>query len=153
MVAVPLAGRLGSELPQAPGPAEGAPGAALDQLISNAETLVTGVEEEMPDAKYSFAPTAGEFRGVRTFAKQLNHLAAVQYLAAFSSLGEPVTADMVTEQGPDGVRTKADIVAYVRGSFAALHRAAGAVDAANAFARIKDPFGSGTQTMVGLISG
>jgi DinB family protein len=130
-----------------------APAAALQALISNTETLVTGAAREMPDDKYTFAPTAGEFRGVRTFAKQLKHAAAVQYLVAFSILGEPVTADMVSEQGPDSIRTKADVVRYVEDSFAALRRAAGTVDSTNAFAPVKGVFGSAPATRVGLIAG
>jgi len=33
----------------------------------------------MPEDKYSFAPTNGEFKGVRTFAEQVKHVAAVNY--------------------------------------------------------------------------
>src|SRR6476620_6976555 len=72
----------------------GAAAAALDGLISNTETLLMGVATEMPEDKYGFTPTAGEFRGVRTFAKQVKHAAAVQYLVADGLLGEAVTADM-----------------------------------------------------------
>src|SRR5262245_24810200 len=71
--------------------------AALQALISSAERMLVGVAREMPEDKYDFAPTAGEFRGVRTFARQLKHAAAVQYLIAASILGEPVTAEMVEE--------------------------------------------------------
>jgi len=147
-----LVGPFGAEPPD-PIFGRDAAATALDDLVSNAEKLVTGVAREMPEGKYTFAPTAGEFRGVRTFARQLKHVAAVQYLVAFTILGEPVTADMAMEQGPDSVRTKDEVVAYVDGSFAALHRAAATVDAANAFAPIKDPTGSGSRTRVTLIAG
>jgi uncharacterized damage-inducible protein DinB len=122
-------------------------------LISNTEKLLIGVADEMPADKYGFAPSAGEFRGVRTFAKQLKHAAAVQYLVAHSILGEPVTADMSDERGPDAVRTKAEVVAYVQGSFDALRRAASTLDERNAFASIKGVFGSGPATRAGLLAG
>ena len=49
---------------------------------------------EMPDDKYEFAPTQGAFRGVRNFAKQVKHAAAVNHLVAATILGERITADM-----------------------------------------------------------
>lgn len=126
---------------------------ALQALISNTEKLLTGVANEMPADKYDFVPSGGEFRGVRSFGKQLKHAAAVQYLVANSVLEEPVTADMSDERGPDQVRSKADIVAYLRGSFEALHRAAATVDDRNAFAPIEGVFGSTPSTRAGLIAG
>ena len=60
----------------------------IQDLIANAEKQLTGIANEMPADKYNFAPTHGEFRGVRTFAKQVKHAAAVQYLVAASILQE-----------------------------------------------------------------
>jgi uncharacterized damage-inducible protein DinB len=147
-----LPGRYGLEPGGAPG-GDSAAAAALQGLISNTETLVTGAAREMPAEKYDFAPAAGEFRGVRTFAKQLKHASAVQYLVAVSILGEPVTAEMSDERGPDSVKSKEDVVKYLEGSFAALHRAAATVDEMNAFAPIKGVFGSAPATRAGLIAG
>ncbi len=127
--------------------------AALQLLVSNTETLLTGVANEMPSDKYDFVPAGGEFRGVRSFAKQLKHAAAVQYLVANNILGDPVTAEMSDERGPDAVRSKADVVAYLEGSFAALHRAAATIDAGNAFTPVKGVFGSAPATRAGLIAG
>ena len=126
---------------------------ALQGLVSSTEKLMIGVANEMPAEKYDFVPTGGEFRGVRSFGKQLKHAAAVQYLVANSLLGEPVTADMSEERGPDAVRSKTDVVAYLQGSFDALHRAAATVDERNAFAPVKGVFGSAPATRAGLIGG
>ena len=49
---------------------------ALDYWISNCEKDVVSAAAAMPEGKYSFAPTAGEFTGTRTFAEQIKHLAA-----------------------------------------------------------------------------
>jgi hypothetical protein len=49
---------------------------ALDFWISNTEKEVVSAAHAMPEEKYAFAPTAGEFAGVRTFAQQVKHLAA-----------------------------------------------------------------------------
>src|SRR5262245_58677143 len=67
--------------------------------IANTEKELTGVASEMPDDKYEFAPTQGAFRGVRNFAKQVKHAAAVNHLVAATILGERITADMSDERG------------------------------------------------------
>jgi hypothetical protein len=39
------------------------------------ESQIVSLAEAMPETNYAFAPTAGEFRGVRTFAEQIKHVA------------------------------------------------------------------------------
>jgi hypothetical protein len=102
-----------------------------DYWISRQETQMIAVIEAMPAVKYSFTPTVGEFNHVRTFGEQAKHLAAFNYIAASAMLGEKPPADVGDEKGPDTVRTKEQIVAYVRGSYAALHRAAATIDEGN----------------------
>ena len=106
---------------------------ALDSWITNAETHVTQVAEAMPEGKYSFAPaeTTGEFKGVRTFAQQVKHLAANNYWMAALILGNKASAEMYNETGPDSVRTKAEILEYLKGSFDALHKAVATIDGNN----------------------
>lgn len=122
----------------------------LLKVVSSVEAQITGVAEEMPAEKYEFAPTEGNFRGVRNFARQIKHAASVHHLVAATLLHERVTADMADERGPDSVRTKAEVLQYLKESFIALKRAVEQVDHANAFATIKGPFG--TDTRVGLIT-
>lgn len=124
---------------------------AIQEMISGIEKQISGVAREMPEDKYEFAPTVGEFRGVRNFAKQIKHAAAVHYLVAASILGDPVTADMSDERGPDSVRTKAEVLKYLEDSFAYLKKAAATIDEKNAFAPIKGVFGSAHDTRIGLI--
>ena len=123
----------------------------IQDLIANAEKQLTGIANEMPADKYDFAPTNGEFRGVRTFAKQVKHAAAVQYLVAAGILEEPITAEMSDERGPDSVKTKAEILTYLKESFVSLKRAASTIDDKNAFSPIKGVFGSRPDTRLGLI--
>jgi hypothetical protein len=85
----------------------------------------------MPADKYSFAPSNGEFKGVRTFGQQLKHAAAANYILAASALGEKAPADAGDETGPDSVRTKDEIIAYLMASFDALHKAAAIIDTNN----------------------
>jgi uncharacterized damage-inducible protein DinB len=123
----------------------------IQELIAGIESQLTGVAQEMPDDKYEFAPTQGAFRGVRNFAQQIKHAAAVHNLVAASILGEPVTADMSDERGPDSVKSKADVLKYLAESFAYLKKAAATIDEKNAFSPIKGVFGSKPTTRLALI--
>ena len=109
---------------------------ALDYWISNCEKDVVSAADAMPEAKYSFAPTAGEFTGTRTFAEQIKHLAANNYRMAARMLGQNPTADQESETGPDTVRSKAEILEYLKGSFVALHRSAATITGENAVAPV-----------------
>lgn len=57
------------------------------------EGAIVSVAEAMPEDKYSFAPTAGEFKGVRNFGQQLKHLASSNYEMASAILGEKPPVD------------------------------------------------------------
>ena len=104
---------------------------SLDFWVSNVERDVVGAADAMPEDKYSFAPTAGEFTGVRTFAQQIKHLAANNYRMAANILGRIPAPEEEAEVGPDSVRSKAQIMDYLRGSFTALHRAVATINQEN----------------------
>jgi hypothetical protein len=104
---------------------------ALDFFVTDSEEHLVPVAEAMPEEKYSFAPVNGEFKDVRTFAEQIKHLAANNYDMAAAILGENPTPEMENETGPDSVRNKAEVVAYLKGSFTALHKAVATIDDKN----------------------
>jgi len=104
---------------------------ALDFWITTTENEVVPAADAMPEEKYSFAPTHGEFTGVRTFAQQVKHLAANNYRMAAYILSQSPTPEQESETGPDTVQSKAQIMDYVKGSFAALHRAMATINDAN----------------------
>jgi uncharacterized damage-inducible protein DinB len=104
---------------------------ALDFWITKTENLVVSAADATPAEKYSFAPTAGQFTGVRTFAQQIKHLAANNYRMAAYILNQTPTPEQESETGPDTVQSKAQIMEYVKGSFAALHRAMAAINEGN----------------------
>ena len=114
----------GKPLPQ------GSVSETLDSWITNTEKHVMPVADVMPEDKYSFAPaqTSGEFKDVRTFAQQLKHLAANNYWMAALIFGNKTSAELYNETGPDSVRTKSEIMDYLKGSFAALHKAVATID-------------------------
>jgi hypothetical protein len=98
-------------------------GQALDEAFRNADREITSAVEAMPAEKMNFAPTNGEFTGVRTFAQQAKHLATYIYLASAAVLQQKPPVDIGGDNGPDSVRTKEQIVDYVKGAFAYGHKA------------------------------
>jgi uncharacterized damage-inducible protein DinB len=104
---------------------------ALDGWITNAEKEVISAADAMPEERYSFAPTAGQFTGVRTFGQQVKHLAANNYRMAARILGQTPTPDQEFETGPKTVQSKEQIMGYIKGSFTALHQAVATITADN----------------------
>ena len=104
----------------------------IDSILTPLEKRILDLAEAMPAEKYSFAPTCGEFKGVRTFGEQLKHIAADLYLDGAAILGENPPGDVETgETGSRAVRSKPEVIAYVKASFEYMHRAAVAIDDAN----------------------
>jgi hypothetical protein len=104
---------------------------ALELLLKLAEKLIIPAVEAMPADKFGFAPTDGEFKGVRTFGQQVKHLAAANHILAAAALGEEPPPDAGDEMGPEAARTKAEILDYLKGSFAHLSKAVEAIGQAN----------------------
>jgi hypothetical protein len=103
----------------------------VDFWVTNTEQLLIPAADAMPEAKFSFAPSNGEFSGVRTFAQQVKHLAAANYQLAAATLGEEPPAGTDHETAPDSVKTKPQVMDYLKGSFVSLHRAAAALSESN----------------------
>ena len=93
---------------------------------------MVGVAEAMPEEKYGFVPTSGEFKGVKSFGDQVKHIADDNYGGYSFTLDEKAPAD----SGTTHITSKADIVAYLRGSFALAHRAAAALTRENIVAPV-----------------
>ena len=74
--------------------------------------------DAMPEDKYGFKPTNGEFEGVLTFGEQVKHVAFYNYATFAIMFGEKPPAEADAARGPEAVRTKADILKYARDSFA-----------------------------------
>lgn len=118
-------------------------------ILNLQEQRIIDIAEAMPGERYSFAPTRGEFKGVRTFAEQLKHIAADNYGLGAAILGEKPPNDIgPDENGSKAVHTKAETIAYVKASFAYMHRAAAAIDDTNT--TIPTPWPPGTATRLGL---
>ena len=100
---------------------------ALQIFLKLVQKQILSAAEAMPADKYGFAPTEGEFKGVRSFGQQVKHLAATNHILAAAALNEETPADAGDEAGPEAVRTKAEILDYINSSFAHLGKAIDAI--------------------------
>jgi uncharacterized damage-inducible protein DinB len=108
---------------------------ALQVFLKLGQTIIVSATDAMPADKYGFAPTEGEFKGVRTFGQQVKHLAAANHILAAAALGEEPPTGAGDEVGPETIRTKAEILDYLNGSFEHLARAIAAIGDKNAAVR------------------
>ena len=122
----------------------------LDRNVSNFEREFVPAADAMPEDKFGFAPTNGEFKGVRTYAQQIKHVAAVNYELAAAILEEKPPADIGDESGPASVTSKADILKYLKESFEYVHKAIASIDEKNVTETVKSPFGEGKVSRLGL---
>src|SRR5215471_484268 len=104
---------------------------ALQSLLKIAEKEIVPSVDAMPADKFGFAPADGEFKGVRTFGQMVKHLSATNHILAAAALGEEPPSDAGDEVGPESVRTKAEILAYLKGSFVHLDKAVEAIGQTN----------------------
>src|SRR3954469_7841428 len=101
--------------------------------LKTIESEIVPLVEAMPENKINFAPSQGEFKGVRTFAEQAKHVAAVNYMVAAAAKGEKVPVDIgKDEKGPDSVKTRAEIAKFLKDSYAYARGVAQTLTAENA---------------------
>ena len=112
----------------------------LDAQLSIEEREIVDAADAMPEDRYSFAPKNGEFTGVRTFAQQVKHIATVNnrfFGTMAEQPSEPAGPQFERENGPDSIQTKAQIMKYLRDSFALGHQAIATIHGDNAFVPMK----------------
>ena len=122
----------------------------LDRTVANLEREFVPAADAMPQEKYGFAPTNGEFKGVRTFAQQVKHVAAVNYVFGAAILAEKPPVDVGDEEGPAALKSKSEILKYLNDSFKYVHKAIAAINESNLTEPIRSPFGEGTVTRLGM---
>lgn len=122
----------------------------LDRVIANTEEEFVPAAEAMPEDKFGFAPTNGEFKGVRTFAQQVKHVAAVNYEVGAALLEEKSPVELNGEAGPASITSKADIIKFLKESFAYVHKAVATINENNLTDTVRSPFGEGKVTRLGL---
>ena len=124
--------------------------ATLNNSVSNMEHEFVPAAEAMPEDKYGFAPTGGEFKGVRTFGEQIKHVAAVNYMLGAALLEQKAPVDLGGESGPTNISSKADIVKFLKESFEYVHKGLATVNDKNLVGTVKSPFGEGMVTRLSV---
>jgi hypothetical protein len=119
----------------------------LKILYGIVEQEVVSAAEAMPEGKYSFAPANGEFEGVRTFAEQVKHIGFANHLYFGPLMGETIDAKSFEENanGPAALKTKAEIVQYLKESFALGHRVISGITSENQVAPLPKPYPHSSQ--------
>jgi len=125
----------------------------LQHTVGNLEGEFVPAAEAMPEDKYDFAPTNGEFKGVRTFAQQIKHVAAVNYELGAAILQEKPPVDVGDEAGPASITTKADVLKFLKDSFIYVHKAIQTINEKNVVEPVRSPFGEGSVSRLGLATG
>jgi len=95
---------------------------SINLIWKSVEKDFTSLAEAMPEDKWGFKPTQGEFKEVRSFAEQVKHVACANEAWAKQMAGDkpPARCDL---GGPNPAKTKAEILAYLHDSFVLADKA------------------------------
>src|SRR5438552_6535406 len=109
---------------------------AIDREISLVEKEVVEAAEAMPEDKFDFSPEklnlpGSNYKGVRTFGEQLKHIAASNYLIWSPITGEKPPDTVNDGKGPDNMKAKAEIIKFVKDSFAFGHKSVATLNDSN----------------------
>ena len=110
--------------------------AVVDREISNVEKQILDVAEAMPEEKFNFTPESlnipgDDYKGVRTFAGQVKHIAASNYFIWSPLTGDKLPEGLKDGNGPQNLKTKAEIISFLKDSFALGHKAAATLTTEN----------------------
>jgi len=110
-------------------PAQPTLASMVDREVSAVEKQVVDVAEAMPEDKFNFTPESlripgDDYKGVRSFAVQVKHIASSNYFLWSPITGDAVPAMIKDGNGPADMKSKAEIVKFLRDSFALGHKAA-----------------------------
>jgi uncharacterized damage-inducible protein DinB len=101
----------------------------VDRQLTSIEKQIVDAAEAMPEDKFNFSPQSlnipgSEYKGVRTFAQQVKHIAASNYAILVSLTGDKFPDDFMGGNGPENIKTKADVIKFLKDSFVFAHKAA-----------------------------
>jgi uncharacterized damage-inducible protein DinB len=120
--------------PSAPEPATIT--SVVERQINTVEKLILDAAEAMPEDKFNFSPETlnipgSDYKGVRSFAGEVKHIAASNYFIWSPVTGDKVPEDIKDGNGPENLKTKAEIIKFLKDSFALGHKAAASLTAQN----------------------
>ena len=130
----------GTTAPNAPQAQQSQPpptlASAVDREISAIEKQIVDAAEAMPEDKFNFSPESlniagSDYKGVRTFAVQVKHVAASNYFIWSPLTGDKLPEGLKDGNGPENLKSKADIIRFLKDSFALGHKAAATLTTEN----------------------
>jgi len=136
---------------QPPVPPAATVASVVEGQVAAVERLVVDAAEAMPEDRFGFSPETlnirgSDYKGVRTFGQEVMHIAASNYILWAQLTGEKFPPDFLGGNGPAALKTKAEILKFMRDSFALGHRAAASLTAQN----MLEPPGSGKSSRLHL---
>jgi hypothetical protein len=127
-----------SSSPPAQQPAQPAPTLAsvVDRQISTIEKQFVEAAEAMPEDKFNFTPESlnikgSDYKTVRTFALEVRHVATANYFFWCSVTGDKLPEGIKGANGPEELKTKAEIIKFLKDSYAIGHKAAATLTSEN----------------------
>ena len=141
LLVVPL-----SALAQSPGqssnPAQAQFSAAMAQEIGKIDSQFLAAAEAMPEDKFNFTPESlnvpgSELKGVRTFAMQVKHVAADNFSIWAPLTGKPEPAGINAPAGPDAMKSRTEILKFLRDSMAYSREAVTGLTAENSLQMVE----------------
>jgi hypothetical protein len=116
--------------------------------FSMIEKSFVGLADAMPAEQYGFRPTNGAFKDVRTFADQVKHVACANF-AFYNEIEKKTPPEGCETGGPNPATTKAELMVYLRESFAYASRVLRTLTPSNAMEPVSGPYG-GDSTRLGI---
>jgi uncharacterized damage-inducible protein DinB len=110
--------------------------AMVDSEISSIEKQIVDVAEAMPEDKFNFSPErlnipGADYKGVRSFAVQVKHIASSNYFIWTHLTGDKLPEGLKDGNGPENLKSKAEIIKFLKESFALGHKAAATLTTQN----------------------
>jgi hypothetical protein len=130
---------------------------ALMRTFGNQEYEFRSAAEAMPADKYDFRPAVqGKFTEpapfgpteLRTFGEHIKHVACANFAFA-AELDGKKPPEACDKGGPSPAKTRAQLLTYLRDSFAALNKSMNAITSKNMYEPIEGPY-AGPNTRLGL---
>ena len=124
----------------------------LDRQLSGIEKEIMGSADAVPADKFDFSPAAANIPGdfktpkpVRTLSEQLKHIGDAMEAYSDLMMGQkpPESND---ENGPANLKTKSDVINYLKTEFTKAHSAINTINQQNAV----EPLGGTPRTRLAL---
>jgi hypothetical protein len=127
----------------------------VDRQVASYEKNVVEAAEAMPAEKFDFNPSTlnipnSAYKDVRSYSQLVKHIATANYRLWAGLAGEKVPENIKGTNGPDELKTKDEIIKFLKDSFAVGHQAAKSLTSENALEQV--PFFRGTQPRIYVVT-